>query len=773
MSSKIQNNYDIKNVFKDNISSKYIQDNVFDNFDISDLLKKDLYIPKTDLSHFLYKKDINNSNLTSTSTDDISQPDKIQDEIITEINNTNHFNIELEKLILTFKNGYEVPFINLYKPIKLIGQGHFGMVLSVIYIETNKKMAVKIIKKKKYSDEYYLLETKMAYSIEALINNKNASKYIQDTVFDNFDISDLLKKDLFIPKTNLNNFLYKKDIYNSNLSSTSTDENSQPEKVQDDIISEINSNNHFNIEIEKLILTFKNGYEVPFINLYTPIKIIGQGNFGLVLSCIHNKKNKKMAVKIIKKKYSDEYHLFETNVLKKLNHERIIKLFEVINTKKYLFIFTELCEGGSLKDFIISRYNSNKNYFIKDSECATIIKNILQGVDYLANNGIIHRDLKPENIMFRKENDINSLVLCDFGLAGEILGNKLIECKCGTFIFMAPEVLMNRKYDSLIDLWSVGIIMYILESGGRHPIYEQSMHSDYFIEFIKNKNKISFPDSFPSIARNFFLKLCKYDPFFRYNILKALNHPWIIRLNYKIPLTAIEDIEKEQKIKNFKNMLISMVFLKEYKNYFKNCFRKRNRIKYLKRRRSNNNHTINCDNNKLRTPLLKLDKGSSYLNNIVKVESNLDHNLPLLNKHIPRDILKMYTYKSLKNIKSIKQNVKPNNLFIIDEKKNNIKNVKYKLGSIKDNDKNKSTKDISIQRNHKNSIEILKEFNSSIKIHPSIDKRNNLFRFASEKRIRLLSSKKLKNLKDENILQKIIMNTPKAHNIMENKINYS
>ena len=143
MSLETKNNYIIKSPIKEKSSSKYIKDNVFDNFDISDLLKKDLYIPKTDLPSFLYFKDIYNSNLTSTSTDDISQPEKDQEEIISDINNTNHFKIELEKLILTFKNGYEIPFINLYTPVKLIGQGHFGLVLSVIHIETNKKIGCK------------------------------------------------------------------------------------------------------------------------------------------------------------------------------------------------------------------------------------------------------------------------------------------------------------------------------------------------------------------------------------------------------------------------------------------------------------------------------------------------------------------------------------------------------------------------------------------------------------------------------------------------------
>ena len=595
----------------------------------------------------------------------------------------------------------------------------------------------------------------------------NFSKYSKDNVFDNFDISDLLKKDLYIPKTDLSNFLYQKDIYNSNITSTSTDDVSQPEKVQDEIISEININNHFNIELEKLILTFKNGYEVPFINLYTPIKLIGQGHFGLVLSVIHIETNKKMAVKIIQKtKYSEDYYLLETKLLTKLNHERIIKLYDVINTEKYLFIFTELCEGGSLKDFIISRYNSKNDYFIKDSECAMIIKNIIQGVEYLANNGIIHRDLKPENIMFRKENDINSLVLCDFGLAGEIVNNSLIESKCGTLIFMAPEVIMNRKYDSLIDIWSIGIIMFIIESGGRHPIFEKSMSSKAFIEFIENKNKINFPDFFPTIARNFFLKLCKYDPFFRYNVNKAMNHPWIIRSNHKIPLTVIEDIEKENKIKNFKNMLISFIFLKQFKKgYFKR--HKKNTI--MKNFKTINREYINNENNNnLNTPILKMEKYKFYFKSI-KVDSNLVSHLPILRKPSSREISnKNKSSKSTKNIHCFRDKIKPNNLFNNNENKNKLYKIKCSIKYSKEFDKNKSQKNIFLPRNEKNN-DILKEFNSIIKIKSTFQKKINILKFNKQgKNIRLLSSKNIKA--DNCILNKLSLLSPRmTSNLMTNE----
>ena len=602
------------------------------------------------------------------------------------------------------------------------------------------------------------LNNKNNYSLLLSIKQKNSSKYIQDNVFDNFDISELLRRDLYIPKIDLSKFLYKKELYNSNLTYLSTDDVTQPEKLQEEIISEIN-NNHFNIDIEKLILTFKNGYEVPFIDLYKPIKLIGQGHFGLVLSVIHIKTNIKMAVKIIKKKkYSDDYYLLETKLLKKLNHERIIKLYDVINTNKYLFIFTELCEGGSLKDFIISRYNSNTSYFMKDSECAIIIKHIIQGVEYLSNNGIIHRDLKPENIMFRKENDINSLVLCDFGLAGEIYRNSFMENKCGTLIFMSPEIIMNRKYDSLVDIWSVGIIMYILESGGMHPIYDENMSSKTFVEFIKNKNKINFPDFFPTIARNFFLKLTKYDPFFRYNVNKALNHPWIIRVNHKIPLTVIEDIEKEDKIKNFKNILLSFIFLKQ----FKKSFKRHERIKNIKSSKMAKFRNIIINNNyinKFNSPLSKIDKYSNYYSDI-KEESNFDKNLPIIKNPLSRVIInKIYSFNISKSVSSFIQKIKPNNLFNMEEKKKKLNKIKNNFRYIKEIEKNKSQKNIFIQRNIKNSRDFSKEYNSLNKIYPSFEKKFNIFKLEKKgRKLRLFSSKNIQY--DNEILKKITLNSP-------------
>ena len=395
-------------------------------------------------------------------------------------------------------------------------------------------------------------------------------KYNKDSVFDKFDITDLINNDLLIPKIPNENFFYQNElqnfINNINNSQNSTISSTKDKNNLEEIISKINNNN-FGINIDELILTFPNDYKIPFIDLYTPIELIGQGGFGVVISVIDSKKNKKMAVKIIlKTSHKEEFYLIEAELLQKLNHEKILKFYDVINTENYLFIFTDLCEGGSLKDFIISRYNNKENYFIKDSESSTIIKNILQGIEYLSQNGVIHRDLKPENIMFKKKNDLNSLVICDLGIAGEMKNiYSFMDMKCGTLTFMAPEIIMDRQYDNLVDIWSTGIIMYILESGGAHPLLYESKYKSEYIEDIKSKKNFFFPNHFPLIARNIFLKMCKYEPCFRYNVTKSLNHPWITRQNINIPLTVIEDLQKEDKIKTFKEMLITMVFLKQYK----------------------------------------------------------------------------------------------------------------------------------------------------------------------------------------------------------------
>ena len=232
----------------------------------------------------------------------------------------------------------------------------------------------------------------------------------------------------------------------------------------------------------------------------------------------------------------------------------------------------ELIEGGNLKDLIINRYlDKNTPYLFRDSECALIIKGILESLIYLHKNNIIHRDIKPENILFKKKNDLSSVVICDFGLAYQFNEyDKYINNICGTTIYMAPEIFTRRGYDFLVDSFSTGIVLFELCSGGMHPFFVKGMKKSEYIEKIINFNeKYFFSKEMPLLARNLFLKLCKYDPILRYSPFKALRHPWITRSNKsQIPMTLLEEYNKSDKIVNFKALLTSGIALIIIKNKY-------------------------------------------------------------------------------------------------------------------------------------------------------------------------------------------------------------
>ena len=140
----------------------------------------------------------------------------------------------------------------------------------------------------------------------------------------------------------------------------------------------------------------------------------------------------------------------------------------------------ELMEGGSLKDFMIKRYKED-SFFIKDDECSLIIKNILLGIKYLHSHKIVHRDIKPDNIMLKYKGNLNFIKVGDFGFS--TLEHTSDGKECGTLIFMPPEI---QQYNELGDIWAVGFILYILSSGGEHPLFGRNMSFNEYLENLKN-----------------------------------------------------------------------------------------------------------------------------------------------------------------------------------------------------------------------------------------------------------------------------------------------
>ena len=456
----------------------------------------------------------------------------------------------------------------------------------------------------------------------------------------------------------------------------------------------------------------------------------------------------KLAVKIIDKKklkvQSEIDHIVnQVKLLKKLNNPRIMKLFNVLETSKYIFIFMELIEGGNLKDLIINRYSDSSTPFLfRDCECSIIMKGILESLNYLHKNYIIHRDIKPENILFKKKNDLSSVVLCDFGLAYQLkeYDNYITEI-CGTTIYMAPEIFSRRGYDYLVDSFSAGIVLFELCSGGMHPFFVNGMKKNEYIEKILNFNeKVIFSKEMPLLARNLFLKLCKYEPILRYGPYRALRHPWITRSNTsQIPMTLLEEYNKSDKIINFKALLatgIALVLIKNKLNLkpkiqeFDSCFNEHifNKSNMKKKINHKINFNINLGNNFLKTS----DKFNyNFINGI---SHNFKQAIPFLrtfreSKKLDKIIEKKLSKKGIfpkigtKHIENLRYKSKEENDSKVDYKINIDKNKGMNLYFSKDKNHNRNrtnrylflrTYSCDKNSNKKESKNNSKNFNDSI-----------------------------------------------------------
>jgi len=179
-----------------------------------------------------------------------------------------------------------------------------------------------------------------------------------------------------------------------------------------------------------------------------------------------------VAIKIIDKSKVEDMNDItrEIEIMQKVQHKNIIQLFEVLDEPKKMNLVMELVTGGELFDRIVAK----GNYTEKDA--ATTILTLCEALKHLHDKKIVHRDLKPENILYKSKDDDAPIKLADFGLAREVAANGvMMKTACGTPGYVAPEILKNEGYDSpAVDMWSVGVILYILLCGFP-PFYEEEL----------------------------------------------------------------------------------------------------------------------------------------------------------------------------------------------------------------------------------------------------------------------------------------------------------
>lgn len=229
-------------------------------------------------------------------------------------------------------------------------------------------------------------------------------------------------------------------------------------------------------------------------------------------------------MKIIDKQQSEQEEVsYETeiNILKKVRHPNIIGLFDVHEGKDKIYLVMELVTGGELFDRIVE-----KGHFTED-DAAYIVRKILEAVDYLHNMGIAHRDLKPENLLLSDATENARVMISDFGLSKVLTDEAIMKTACGTPGYVAPEVLSYVGYGKEVDLWSVGVIAYVLLCGYA-PFFGEK-DSDLFAAIMGAVYEFDSPywDDISDEAKDFINKLLQVDIKKRSTTREALNHPWV------------------------------------------------------------------------------------------------------------------------------------------------------------------------------------------------------------------------------------------------------
>ena len=281
----------------------------------------------------------------------------------------------------------------------------------------------------------------------------------------------------------------------------------------------------------------KNKYPNTNINFYKYGRKIGQGGFGKVNLGLHILSGRTVAIKSFnKEKYSNEKMkkiFYEMNLMKSLNHKNITKILELFENEKYIFIIMEYINGGNLFSYVKKRRK------LSEKTTKFIFKQIILGIKEIHSKNIVHRDIKLENILIDLNNNVK---ICDFGIGCRISSpDQILHDRCGTPIYMAPEILQCNKKEGYIgfpvDIWSSGISLYLMLSGDL-PFKENenkkniinSDDSDGFGYSVVN-DKLKTISNVSKEANDLIKGLLNKNPKKRLNCDQILKHPWLKDVN--------------------------------------------------------------------------------------------------------------------------------------------------------------------------------------------------------------------------------------------------
>ena len=288
----------------------------------------------------------------------------------------------------------------------------------------------------------------------------------------------------------------------------------------------VNNEEDFKKWFEKLKVA--TGY-TNLLDIYEVKEKLGNGKFGLVKLGINKKTGQKVAIKMMSKKNMEEKDLellrTEVEILKICQHPYIIKLYEIFENIDYFYIIMEYCSGGDLYSYLES-----KDFFISEDLACKIMHKLCTAVYYIHSYGITHRDLKPENILVANDKDPSDIRILDFGLSKIIGPDEKCTEPYGTLTFCAPEILLDKPYTKIIDLWSLGVISYLLLTGDLPFSGESEQDIAFKIVYVQPNFDIKFKKKSKE-SIDFTKRLLEKEFKKRMTIEEALEHNWFKKQN--------------------------------------------------------------------------------------------------------------------------------------------------------------------------------------------------------------------------------------------------
>ncbi|KAI8801170.1 kinase-like domain-containing protein, partial [Cladochytrium replicatum] len=258
-------------------------------------------------------------------------------------------------------------------------------------------------------------------------------------------------------------------------------------------------------------------------------RVLGSGSYAVVKEAIHTTTGKKYAVKIVSKKLIRTDRIRnELEILRKLSkgNPNIVKLHDTFETQNNVYFVMDLCEGGNLFEALLKRGKYD------ETDVARIIKVVVTAVGYLHENNIVHRDIKEGNLLFlTTDARFEDLLIADFGLS-RVLDETSVDMlmtACGTPGYMAPEVVRSHPYGTPADMWSIGVLTFILLSGYMPFGFEHSGNS--LTKILNGQYSFAPEEVWEDIsldAQDFISKLLLVDPSARMDARSALEHPWLL-----------------------------------------------------------------------------------------------------------------------------------------------------------------------------------------------------------------------------------------------------